>query len=105
LSVNVEYKRKSVSVQDMKILTITEARNQAKEFSLFDNSKRPRALFIIEEENTNLPNETILVENENVEQEVIEENEELEKFTIKIPDTSKIEDLQELKNFMQTLET
>lgn len=124
LNINYEYKRKSIKSKDIKFLSITEARAQAEDLQLFDNSKRLMDLNkkkhienkeALEDENSLLENDLESKKGEsNFEEELegkVQENKQeleekiVESFIIQISKTARKEDLQELKNFILTLKT
>ena len=118
LGINFEYNRKSVQARDIKVATISQVREQARDLWLFDNGKRyvnktlNEATDDEKKENNKDDNKCSVI-SENFEEkleEKIEENKTLdkeqvmdEKYIIKIPENAVKQDLVDLKVYMQTL--
>lgn len=121
LNINLEYKRKTVQVRDLKIASITMVRDQAKELWLLDDKKRFANLQLNQDtqlENLNQTQETLKWDedrqaindpsNENdhdidhkIEANKSEKNEKIrDKYIVEIPKVAKKQDLQELKEFL-----
>lgn len=107
LNVNFEYWRKSIQAKEIKIASISQVREQAKDLWLFDNKKRFKNI------NLNVSEEEIEKKEEFEEQleEKIEENKAevidqvmCEEYIIKIPEIAKKEDLHTLKEFLSKQE-
>lgn len=124
LDINFEYKRKSIKVNKLQVVSITQVREQAKDLWLFDNSKRfidfkktqdiQEDEDIISEEIIEENNNKCIIIKENFEEELdkkIENNkwEKIEKikdniYVIKIPSNALKDDLIDLKEYLLTLE-
>ncbi len=122
LNINFEYKRKSIQAREIKIVTISQVREQARDLSLFCNTKR--IVWIskpdLEEaqENVNITEANPITKSrdvslkhfESLEQEhfeILEQKnlkENISEFIIKIPISAKKEDLHDLKEFLSTEE-
>ena len=134
LSINFDYGRKSIQARDIKIATISQVREQARDLWLFDGSKR----YINKDLNESTSEEikesngkkdqvnsegresdlgwescAVMPENfeekleEKIQQHQAEKQEKVmdEKYVIDIPTHAVKQDLLDLKTFMQTLET
>jgi DNA polymerase III alpha subunit len=107
LDINLEYSRKSVRPRDLKIATITQVREQAKDMWLFDeNIKKFRnndlnQVELLEEENNEKCNNKCEVYSENFEENLEKKiNDNLNEFVINIPSNAKKQDLVDLKGFL-----
>lgn len=110
ININPEYKKKGVLARDIKVLTLSQAREQAQSLGLFDGKKYN--LFLKNTIDSSLvQKEEKKVENENILQEIIEQenwNEieeivdisEPSEYIIPIPNTAKKDDLLRLKEFL-----
>lgn len=89
LNINFEYSRKSIQARDIKIATITQVREQAKDLWLFNDIKRYLNLDLnkIDEKLTE-------------DSKIINENIDTDKYIIDIPKNAKKDDLIELKSFL-----
>ncbi len=105
-SIDIQYEKKTIQIKKMKIMTLSQIREQAKETNLYDNSARK--LF---SEKVDLPQEweKIIMDNVDKWQKIMswmEQNEEVillqeeESFTINIPLSSSKKDLLDLKEFL-----
>jgi hypothetical protein len=116
LDINFEYTRKSIRSRDIKLATISMVREQAKDLSLFDNSKRfiNKDLNEIKEDKEtednlencnnnceiNSKNFDEILEEKIIENKTEKEQKFLDKYIIDIPKQAKKEDLQDLKKFL-----
>ena len=124
LQVNFEYGRKSVQARDIKIASISQVREQARDLGLYDGKKRLMYFEKVEiedeeednsesEENkefeTKLENKIHEQQSEPSEQITdLETNKEVfkeYKYVVEIPSHAKKEDLHELKSFLTELES
>ncbi len=108
LDINLEYSRKSIRPRDMKIATITQVRDQAKDMWLFDkNIKKFRNNDLNEirdEEKNDDCNEKCEVYRENFDENLelkIDSNKKLKEFLVLIPKYAKKQDLIDLKLFLE----
>jgi len=102
LEINFEFKRKSIQARDIKVASITQVREQAKDLGMMDDLKRIAGLFQAqtnkekveeekEENNCNWSNECIIEKKE----------ENIKEYIVKIPSIAKKEDLVILKEFLK----
>lgn len=127
LDINFEYKRKSIKAKDLKIASITQIREQAKDLWIFDWSKRfiNNKLNEINEESSQCEDSVknwnekcedfVKIKPENFEKSLDEailknktlsdENIFLKEFILKIPKFARKEDLFDLKKFLESEES
>jgi len=120
LDINFEYARKSIRVRDIKIASISMVREQAKDLWLFNDKKRfinknlneiKEAEKIEDNSNSEECNQKCEVMPENfddsLEEKILHNKEEkeqkfLEKFVVDIPKNAVKQDLQDLKEFLES---
>jgi DNA polymerase III subunit alpha len=97
LNINFEYKRKSIQARDIKIATITQVRDQARDLDLFDNSKS-RASKWTEDETEEFDKKL----EEKIESHTWEPEEQIQasKYTVSVPKHASRSDLENLKIFL-----
>jgi hypothetical protein len=120
LQVNFEYGRKTVQARDIKIASISQVREQAKDLGLMDARKRLMSFEanekVTEAEEKNISSNDEKTENkefdknlENKIQDQVQQKpqslKEESKYVVKIPSHAKKEDLHDLKSFLLELET
>ena len=106
LDVNFEYNRKSVQIRDIKVASITQVRDQAKDLWMINDKKRIAAMFDVkawnvdveDEKWTDGPDEKVHSSDSSVSTSVENPSE----YTVIIPSHWKKEDLQALKIFLQS---
>jgi len=111
LEINFEYKRKSIQARDIKIATITQVREQARDLWMMDDLKRIAWMF--QAQNNTPPSQPSPLQEEGVEHNNCDwennctilspEGGELERgeYIIKIPTSAKKQDLLILKEFLK----
>ena len=113
LEINFEYKRKSIQARDIKIASITQVREQAKDLWMMDDLKRIAGLF--QAKNNTPPTQSSPLQEEGVEkcnwsnECIIEENvggnlcvhPDIKEYIVKIPKNAKKQDLIILKEFLK----
>jgi DNA polymerase III subunit alpha len=87
LNINLKYNSKSIQSKDIKVATISQVRNQARELWLFDDSKR---IFIED-----------FISKSSIETPIKSEDKVWDRFIINVPNNAKKEDLHSLKSFIQ----
>jgi len=121
LNINLEYKRKTVQIRELKVASITMVRNQAQELWLLDDNRRFTNLKLNQDaeiqnipwdqdtpdsdENTEDQNtHWVEVDSEidkKIEENKSEKNEKIrDKYVLEIPKVAKKQDLQDLKEFL-----
>jgi len=110
LDINLEYSRKSVRPRELKVATITQVRDQAKDMGLFDENIKKfknNALNeeIIENQEENCDNKCEVYKedfDEKLEEKI---NKNLTEFVVEIPVWAKKHDLVDLKQFLEKQES
>lgn len=101
LSINFEYSRKSIQARDIKVATISQVREQAKELWLFDNKKRFKNIELNEIKNEKEDEFEEDLDNKIEKSKITDEEQIMEdEYIIKIPENAKKEDLNDLKEFL-----
>jgi len=111
LDVNFEYNRKSVQVRDIKIVSITQVRDQAKDLWMMDDRKRVTAMYEIKHsplltspQGRGIKEDAAILSplvGKSPEGHRGQATEEIQEYTITIPSYAKKEDLQTLKKFLE----
>ena len=130
LSINFEYGRKSIQARDIKIATISQVREQAKDMWLFDDKKRFKNIDLNKVEKDEETEENIIMQEEDSLEDMTTENRKEEnsfeqdledkieinraeveeqimeeEYIIQIPKMAKKQDLYDLKEFLSTLKS
>ena len=114
LSVNFEYGRKSIQTREMKIVTLSQVREQARDLDLFDDKKRYTnvALNSVEEDLSQPPSPILPPKGEgsfeaDLEARISDNKTEkeqkfdhIDRYVVDIPAIAQKEDLQVLKSFL-----
>ncbi len=122
LDINLEYKRKSIRARDIKIATISQVREQAKDLSLYDDKKRLINIDLnkTDEDSDSIssPSHSELKEEQNEDNEFEEKLEHDismhktvkdkqimdEQYVVSIPNHAQKQDLLDLKDFLESEE-
>ena len=111
LSINFEFKRKSIQSRDIKIATLSQIREQAMDLWLFDWVRVNKFLQQTNEveesndESVNCNDNCIVLDSNfdwELDEKIINNDENITEFIVGIPKNAKKEDLLELKNFLLT---